>query len=348
VRVLRAQGCEVRVLALSRRNGLAAAAFDAAGVDWRVSKAGAREHLRAAAWLVGELRTFRPDLIWTSLTQATLIGQLAGAALRRPVISWQHNAYLKPANLALLKAMRRLAALWVADSEAVAELTRTRLGLPAEAVMVWPLFQAKPAPAAPAWKSGEVFRFGSLGRLHRNKGYDVLVEAAARLEHLRPPGSPAFTIEIAGEGAQREPLEAQIRRLGTTTLRLVGFQRDPQAFLAGLHAYVQPSRAEGLCIAAHEAMLAGLPVVATGVGEMPRSIEAAQAGAVVEPGDASSLAEAMGALLADPAAAHVAGRRGAEAVARAYSAERFESAGAAVVARLREILAAGGDRLAAP
>ena len=338
VRVLRSQGCVVRVLALSRRNGLAAAPFDAGGVDWRVSPASARQHLRAAAWLLGELAAFKPDLIWTSLTQATVLGQLAGAVLRRPVVSWQHNAFLKPANLALLKLLRPLAALWVADSESVAELTRERLGLPEAAVMVWPLFQAKVAPAAPAWKPGEVFRFGSLGRLHRNKGYDVLAQAVARLEAQRAPAWPPFVVEIAGEGAQRAALEAQIQQLGITSLRLAGFQRDAPAFLAGLHAYVQPSRAEGLCIAAHEAMLAGLPVVAARVGEMPRSIEAAQAGAVVAPGDADALAKAMGELLADPAAAHAAGRRGAAAVAERYSTERFETAGAGVVARLRQIL----------
>jgi glycosyltransferase involved in cell wall biosynthesis len=342
VRVLRDQGCEVRVLALSRRNGLAGAVFDAKGLDWAVSRAAARQHLRAAAWLVRELRALRPDVIWTSLTQATVIGQLAGAALRRPVVSWQHNAYLKRANLALLNALRPLASLWVADSEAVAELTVERLGLAPAAVMVWPLFQADAgAPKAQPFRPGEVFRFGSLGRLHRNKGYDVLVAAAARLEAERASGWPEFTIEIAGEGGERAALESQMAKLGVTTVRLVGFQHEPQRFLAGLHAYLQPSRAEGLCIAAHEALLAGLPVVAARVGEMPRTIEAARAGAVVAPEDADGLARKMGRLLSDPAAGAAAGRRGAQAVAAAFSRERFEAAGAAVVRRLRESILGG-------
>jgi len=335
VRVLQGEGCEVRVFALSRRNGLAAEAFDAAGVDWRVCGAGARAHLRAAAWLMGELKAFRPDLIWTSLTQATVIGLLAGKALERPVVCWQHNAFLKPVNLLLLKALRRLAALWVADSEAVAELTRRRLGLPAEAVMVWPLFQARPCAAARPWRPGETFRIGSLGRLHRNKGYDVLIEAAARLQTALPQGAPDFRIEIAGEGAERSRLEAQARRRGVRNVHLTGFQSRPQAFLAGLHAYVQPSRAEGLCIAAHEAMLAGLPVIGARVGEMSRTIEAAEAGVVIEPGDAVGLAAALAQMMADPAAAEAAGRRGAAEVQRRYAPERFEACGAAVVARIR-------------
>jgi glycosyltransferase involved in cell wall biosynthesis len=341
VRVLRDQGCDVRVFALSWRNGLAAATLDAGGVDWAVSPAAARQHLRAAVWLRGALKAYRPDLLWTSLTQATILGQLAGSALRRPVVSWQHNAFLKPANLRLLKALRHLPALWVADSETVAELTRARLKLEPGAVMVWPLFQARPAPPAAAWREGEVFRFGSLGRLHRNKGYDVLVDAAARLQAAREPGWPPFTIEIAGEGSEREALEAQIRSMDVDCVRLAGFQRDPQQFLAGLHAYLQPSRAEGLCIAAHEALLAGLPVVAARVGEMPRTVAAADAGSVVAPDDAAGLAEAMGRLLSDPSAAHAAGQRGARETARRFSPERFEAAGAAVMRRLHEMGLAG-------
>jgi glycosyltransferase involved in cell wall biosynthesis len=338
VRVLTGQGCTVRVLALSRRNGLAAPLLDAAGVDWRVSPAGPKRHLRIAAWLLGALKAFKPDVIWTSLTQATVMGELAGAAMRVPVVSWQHNAFLKPGNLRLLKALRRLSVLWVADSRSVAELTRTRLGLKDREVMVWPLFQARPTPQAQPWRPGEVFRFGSLGRLHPNKGYDVLVEAASRLEASRRPGWPDFVVEIAGEGAERPALEARIAELGLRSVRLAGFQTDPAGFLAGLHAYLQPSRAEGLCIAAHEAMLAGLPAVVGEVGEMPRTVRAAEAGTVVTPGDARGLAEAMGRLLDDPAAAHQAGLRAAAEVARRYSPERFETAGADAVRRLRKTL----------
>src|SRR3546814_8837707 len=62
------------------------------------------------------------------------------------------------------------------------------------------------------------------------------------------------------------------RARGLENVRFVGFTDDAPAFLAGLHAYVQPSHHEGLCIAAHEAMLAALPVVGTAVGELPRSL----------------------------------------------------------------------------
>src|SRR5690242_405925 len=92
VAVMAAQGADVRVLALSRRDGRAIPAFDAAGLSWAVSPADKGDHVRAAAWLLGELRQFRPACIWTSLTQATAMGQAAGVLLGIPVASWQHNA----------------------------------------------------------------------------------------------------------------------------------------------------------------------------------------------------------------------------------------------------------------
>ncbi|MGH1560339.1 glycosyltransferase family 4 protein [Caulobacter segnis] len=67
--------------------------------------------------------------------------------------------------------------------------------------------------------------------------------------------------------------------------RLVGFQDRPGDFLRGLHVYLQPSRSEGLCIAAHEAMEASLPAIVSAVGEMPFSVLDERTGLVVAPDD---------------------------------------------------------------
>ncbi len=339
VRLLQDRGDEVRVLALSRRDGRAAAALDAAGIDWRVAPAGKGQHLRAALWLLREVGRHRPALIWTSLTQATLLGQLAGLLSRTPVVSWQHNAVIKPANLRLLRLTRRLTGLWVADSEAVARLTRTRLRLAPARVAVWPLVIAtRPTIPPAAHRPGGVLRIGSLGRLHPNKGYDVLVQALARLSSDPAPSGHAFEVVVGGEGDERRALEAAIARLGVRSLRLPGFQAQPEAFLAACHAYVQPSRAEGLCIAAHQAMAAGLPVIVSAVGEAPASVQAASAGLVVPPDDVGALADALRTLLADPGAAREMGLRGKAYVLARFGAERFRSAGAAVATRAEALV----------
>ena len=336
--LLRGEGHEVALFALARRDGRATGPVQAAGFEPHTPTGAAPGRLRSALWLAAGLRAFHPDLVWTSLTQATVTGQLVGALFRVPVVSWQHNAFLKPANLRLLRLTRRLTALWVADSAAVAELTADRLSLAPEQVAVWPLFVADPRPLPPCPLTprppGERLRIGSLGRLHRNKGYDVLVDSLARLRRRRPDLAGAFEIAVAGEGAEREALAAAAARAGMQEFHLVGFQGSSVDFLAGCHAYVQPSRAEGLCIAAHEALQAGLPCIVTDVGEMARSVLAAGAGWVVPAEDADRLAEALAALVDDPEGAAAIGARGRAWVLQHYAAGRFAVAGRAVLARI--------------
>ncbi|MGI4880327.1 MAG: glycosyltransferase family 4 protein [Janthinobacterium lividum] len=330
--VLRRHGADVRVVALTRRDGRALPAMTDAGIDVVVRDGGVTDHVAALRWLDRQAAAWRPTHLWTSLTRATLLGQLVGLRRRLPVVSWQHAAWLRPANLRLLRATQRLSMLWIGDSAIVTRLTAERLGVPPARLMEWPIFRADPAAAqATPWQPGEPVRIGSLGRLHRVKGYDVLVAALARLDH----GGVDFTVEIAGDGGERAALEAAAAAAGVTRLRLSGYAARPREVLARLHLYVQPSRSEGLCIAAHEAMQAGLPVIASAVGELPASIVPGATGLLVPPGDPAALAAALAALLAEPARLAAMGAAGRTRVLDRFGPDRFEAAGAAIMARLR-------------
>jgi glycosyltransferase involved in cell wall biosynthesis len=342
-RVMRDQGAAVEVFALTRRDGRAVKAMTDAGLRVHVRPGGERDHLAAASWLTTRLAAARPDLIWTSLTRATLIGQLVGGWLGVPVVSWQHAAYLKPANLLLLRARRDRSVLWVADSCCVADLTRERLGAPAERLAVWPLFAADPqAPQARAWRPGEPIRIGTLGRLHPVKGHDILLAALVR---LRDQGfQTPIELTIAGEGAERAALEAYIASHGLDFVRLPGFVDGPRDFLASLHLYVQPSRSEGLCIAAHEAMQAGLATIVSAVGELPYSVEEGVTGAVVPPDDPSRLAEALAGLLSRPECLAEIGAAARARVLDRFGAAAFARAGAEVMGRLSRLPEVPGGR----
>ena len=87
-RVLSDYGANVKILALTRRDGRAIPAMADAGLTLRVRDGGETDHLVAAAWLDRQMTALRPDILWTSLTRATLIGQLVGARRRIPVVSW--------------------------------------------------------------------------------------------------------------------------------------------------------------------------------------------------------------------------------------------------------------------
>lgn len=342
ISVLQAHGHEVQVSGLRPKDGRGCARLEAAGIPYEVLGSDRTPTPLVAARLWHRLRRHRPDLIWTSVTRATVLGQLAGRVQGVPVVSWLHNAFLTPRKTATMLRTKGLTRHWIADCEATADFGGAALGIPRAGTSVWPLFVADPGrPVARPWSGSGPFRIGSLGRLHRNKRYDVLIRAAAILRDRDPGLSDRIAFEIAGVGPQRQALEDMVRAHRLSNVRLVGFMDDAPAFLASLHAYVQPSHHEGLCIAAHEAMLAGLPVVATAVGEMPRSLGAeGRRGLLCAVEDAAGLAEALGRLVHGADAAAEMGREARGHVLSAYSAAAFRDRGGAALARVAEAIAA--------
>ncbi|NHN89579.1 glycosyltransferase [Acetobacter conturbans] len=333
--VMRDRGHHVEIFALSRRDGRAIAPMEQAGLRVHVREGGKHDHLTALRWLDGATRAFAPDVIWTSLTRATLMGQIIGLRRHCPVISWQHSARLKPMNARLMRLMRHRTSLWIADSCCVEEQTRETLGIPPEQLTRWPIFRASPDfPMAKPWEVEQPIRIGTLGRLHPVKGYDILCAALALL--CQSPGFPPFELLIAGAGEEQARLETLIAR-DNLPVRLVGYVSDTRTFLTSLNAYVQPSLWEGLCLAAHEAMLAGLPVIASEAGELPFTITP-DTGWIVPPRDPQALAAALADLLAAPERLVFMGRQARRRVLDRFGAAQFDETGGAIVARVEQIV----------
>lgn len=145
----------------------------------------------------------------------------------------------------------------------------------------------------------------AVGRLHRQKGFDLLVDAAASLAHRVP--TPMFV--IAGEGPARADLERRITS-AAAPVRLLGRRDDVPDLLAAADIVVMPSRWEGSPLAAHEAMLAARPLVAAAVGGIP-DLGAGGGISLVPPGDLPAFARAIEQLLDDPHRATALAERGA-------------------------------------
>ncbi|GBQ84477.1 glycosyltransferase [Asaia krungthepensis] len=333
--VMRDNGHEVIVLALTRRDGRAIKPMLQAGLTVHVREGGRKDHLAALTWLNREIAEQRPDLIWTSLTRATLLGQLVGLRRRLPVVSWQHSARLKPANARLLRLMRGLSRLWIADSTCVELETERKLGLSADKLTCWPIFRASDDfPVALPWTGAAPVRIGSLGRLHPVKGYDDLCAAVRLLSKIE--GLPAYEVHIAGEGDERDKLAALIAR-DNLPIVLDGYNADPKQFLSTLQLYVQPSHWEGLCLAAHEALLCGVPVIASEAGELPHTITRS-CGRIVPPKDPEALALALAALLRQPQDLARMGEAGRVRVLSRFDAASFDRRGAEILAGLERVL----------
>ena len=133
----------------------------------------------------------------------------------------------------------------------------------------------------------------AIGRLVRQKGFDVLLDAFAAL--VADPGFE-WDVVIAGDGPERGALGAQADRLGVgERVRFAG--RTDRAETVDLfrraEVFVLPSRVEPFGIVNLEAMAAGTPLVASRVGGVPEIVDDGVTGLLVEPGDADDLAAAL-------------------------------------------------------
>lgn len=245
---------------------------------------------RAAARIVDR---FQPDLVHLHSSKAGLAGRLA---LRggRPTLfqphAWSFLAVGEPVRTAAL-AWERVAARWADAVVCVSEGERAageRARIRAEWRVVangidlqeFPLVTDTERLAARAELGlGAGPLAVCLGRICRQKGQDVLVDAWPAVAK-RVPGAE---LVLVGGGPDEEAMRGRAR--------LVGEQEDVRAWLAAADVVVQPSRWEGLAYVVLEAMATGRHVVATDVAGMREAL--GDTGTIVPPGDADRLANAV-------------------------------------------------------
>jgi glycosyltransferase involved in cell wall biosynthesis len=171
-------------------------------------------------------------------------------------------------------------------------------------------------------RSPDEFVVGSLGRLHAQKGYDVLLRALARLD--------GATAVIVGDGEERPALLGLAADLHVLDrLTLPGWYDEARQRLAGFDVFALPSRFEAFPLSIVEAMLGGLPVVASDVGSVSEAVIDGKTGILVPPEDPVALAEALQRLADDPELRAAMGARGRRRALELFTAEamaaRFES-----------------------
>jgi len=141
------------------------------------------------------------------------------------------------------------------------------------------------------------FIVGWVGRMSREKGLDVLVEALLRMADLQ------LTLCAIGDGSERRIVQARARQLDVASrIRWAGLVSEAAKYFRAFDAFVLSSRTEGVPIALLEAMAAEVPVVATRVGGVPAVLGVAYP-QLVDPDAPAALEAAIRTIHDDPAGA---------------------------------------------
>jgi glycosyltransferase involved in cell wall biosynthesis len=173
--------------------------------------------------------------------------------------------------------------------------------------------------------------FGAVGRLSREKGYEVAIELFARLAGKHP--DRPLRLVLVGDGPERALLE-QIARSARLGERLVfaGFTDRPWEAYCGLDVFLLPSRDEALPLALLEAMACGCCPIAMGVGGVGEVISDDRLGWLVPPGNAWRFLAAMEAALdMDARSRAVMGQTVRRHVVASFDAQRQYAALADVI-----------------
>ena len=274
------------------------AAFDLArGIEVEI---GGRPHPARDARALGVLRALaaRADLVHAHGLRAGALAVLTPG----PVVVTLHNAVDGRLSGVLERLVARRARVVLAASDDLADRARA---LGARDVRPGPV--GAPALVATGRDPGLGHPLVlAVGRLHPQKGYDVLLAAL--------PQWPEAVVAVAGVG----PLAAELQAAGPS-VRWLGARDDVADLLAAADVVVLPSVWEARSLTAQEAMRAGRPLVATAAGGTPGLVR--DGAVLVPPGDAVALGAAVRALLDDPAAAAALGQR-AQAVAATLTTEQ--------------------------
>lgn len=300
---------------------------------------GARDLPIAAARLRSWLRRNRTDLIHTHLWAANIVGRMAGRLAGVPVISSIHNPDHEPevwadgAEVSLKKRqMARGLDRWtarygcerlIAVSEYVRQSAHRHLRFPLERIdLLYNPIDVEALEASGGRERTDVLRECGLdeksllllnvARVSPQKGLLFAIRAMPAIIRQYP------SAHLISVGATTDPqwlkqLQAEASALGVVDrVHFLGTRRNVVDFLRSCDLFIFPSLYEGLGIALIEAMAAGCACVATNSGPIPEIVRHGIDGWLVPVADSESLAEAVCALLADPARREALGQAAKE------------------------------------
>jgi glycosyltransferase involved in cell wall biosynthesis len=265
------------------------------------------------------VRELRADVVHTHLVHADVYGGVAAKLRASKLVSTKHNddPFRRGGFRYVERGLAHLADRVVTITDSLRRFTIEEVGVPASKVETIH-YGLDDLPAAwganpPDDVPSEARVLLSVARLTKQKGIDVAIRALP----LLPAGT---VLVVLGEGPERAALEALAQELGVADrVHLLGRVPDVSAWLRRAAVLVHPARWEGFGLGVLEAMLAGLPVVASRVSSLPELVSDGETGVLVQPDDPSALAAGISSALEQPGL----GSAGRERAKREFSVARM-------------------------
>ncbi|RFS86531.1 glycosyltransferase family 1 protein [Actinomadura spongiicola] len=275
-----------------------------------------RDDFAALSTLTKVLADGRFDVVHTHSSKAGVIGRLAAAraGVPRIVHTWHgfpfHEFQSWPRRTAYIRLERIAAkhtdAFLGVGTDTVTTALRLGLATPERVRLSWPAVDVESYVAAPGSRARARRRLdlplgvkvvGSIGRLTFQKGPEIFAKAIARLP------DDVFGLWVGG-GPMADKLAKLTARLGIEDrMRWLGHSDDVASVMPAFDLMAMASRWEGLPCVLVEAISAGIPLVATAVPSNQDLVLAGETGLLVPPENPERLADAITAMLDDPAAA---------------------------------------------
>jgi glycosyltransferase involved in cell wall biosynthesis len=259
-----------------------------------------KRDLRSIVAQVRAVRSVSPDLLLTCHGQlfSAQYGLLAGIITRTPIVAVVHCVVPRTSRVQslLMRFLSRRASRIVGVSQAVCSAVEDELELPRGTVTVLynGVGDTEPRLSSPPFEAeiSDPPAIGAVGRLSLEKGYGDLIEAIKDL--------PRAQLFILGDGPMRAELEELARRHHVADrVHFEGWVDPPWTLRWRFDVLAVPSTYEGFGLVAVEAMLAGIPVVASNVGGLAEVVIDGRNGILVEPGRPKELSRALDRMLAD-------------------------------------------------
>ena len=300
------------------------------GVKVITTPAAALFDINRLQWLITFLREGNIDIVQTHLLYSNILGSIAAHFANIPVVCTLHSTHIKPGwrwrilNRIEDFCLRRFATRILAVGDMVATAHQGKYGDRAMDIIPngIPELGEVPAQARDRLRT-EITGDGTkpiiitVGRFSSAKGYEDLIDAF----HLLRQTDLKSVLLMVGSGSTQDSIRTQIEKLNLNqSVILAGERHDVPQLLASSDVFASSSHREGLPLSVLEAMMAGLPVVATSVGDIP-NVVTKETGLIVPPHQPAMLAAALEELLRNPRRRREMGRAARDRVLHEYSVD---------------------------